>query len=94
MIKVSEISVTQRRTANEQRVAVSAKLVEGNDSTSAKQEKLRAKNEPPEEILKGKGMVWWIRNGKTSLARGVQGDGILRDKEEGKESGVDPLCIT
>ena len=69
-------------------------MVESNDSTSAKQEKLRAKNEPPEEILKGKGMVWWIRNGKTSLARGVQGDGILRDKEEGKESGVDPLCIT
>ena len=32
--------------------------------------------------------------GTVNVARGVQGDGILRDKEEGKESGVDPLCIT
>ena len=31
------------------------------------QETLRARNEPPEEILKGKGMVWWIRKGKPSL---------------------------
>ena len=31
------------------------------------QETLRARNEPPEEILKGPGMVWWIRKGKPSL---------------------------
>jgi hypothetical protein len=31
------------------------------------QETLRARSEPPEEILKGPGMVWWIRKGKPSL---------------------------
>jgi hypothetical protein len=37
--------------------------------------------------------VWWNRNGKPSLPRGVQSDGIL--KEAAKEgSEVDPPCIT
>jgi hypothetical protein len=31
------------------------------------QERLREKNEAPEEIRNGKGVVWWIRNGKPSL---------------------------
>jgi hypothetical protein len=31
------------------------------------QETLRARNEPPVEILKGKGMLWWISKGKPSL---------------------------
>jgi hypothetical protein len=31
------------------------------------QERLRERNEAPEEIRNGKGKVWWIRNGKPSL---------------------------
>jgi hypothetical protein len=31
------------------------------------QKQLRARNEAPEEIRQGKGLVWWTRNGKPSL---------------------------
>jgi hypothetical protein len=31
------------------------------------QERFKEKNEAPEEIRNGKGVVWWIRNGKPSL---------------------------